>query len=141
MKDFFNIDKCSEIEVFNLVLNGKLNRFPKRFWSPPNGIVYATNILKHLIEDVLKWSDDEILVQYCVKIFRTYKLNGLLSEVFNSIPFDAINAVYPKKFKPYEFKLAKVPKNYWKSEKNVINAIKDVYECRVGTTRIVCVNL
>jgi len=126
-------DLCSEIEIFHMVLDGKLIRYPNGFWQPPNGIVYATNILRHLIEDILKWDDKEILDKFDAKIFREYKLNGMLSGVYNSSPFEAIDSVYPNKFVRWQFNL---PRGFWENDDNIIEAVKDVYNNILGVNRV-----
>lgn len=113
-----------DIEIFNMVLSGKLIRYPYSFWSGSDGRVRAINILKYLMENVLKWNDDDIIQKYNANIFGKYKIRGILSQVFNSSPFEALDAVYPNKFKIWQFR---VPNNYWKSDKNVIRAVKDIY--------------
>lgn len=124
-----NLDMCSEIEIFYLVLKRKLSKYPTGFWSPPDGIIYAINILKYLIENILEWGYEDIIKNFSAKIFIEYRLNGMLNCVFNSSPFEAINAVYPNKFKVWQFT---VPRGYWKKDENVINAIKFVYEEQIG---------
>lgn len=128
-----NLEMCSEIDIFYMVLNGELSKYPVGFWSPPDGIVYAINILKYLIEDILKWDDEEIIQKYNAKIFGKYKLNGMLKGVFNSSPFEALDAIYPNKFKRWQFV---VPRKYWENDENVIQAIKYVYEEQIGITNI-----
>ncbi len=39
-------------------------------------------------------------------------LGGMLQTLYNSSPYQAINALYPEKFKPWEFSV----KNYWTQE-------------------------
>lgn len=123
------MELCSDIEIFNYVFNGTLSKYPKGFWCPPDGIIYATNILKYLLEVILNWKHDDIIEKYDAKIFGKYKLNGMLSCVFNSSPFNAIDAVYPNVFKRWQFSL---PKGYWKDDENVVNAIRDIYENTLG---------
>lgn len=124
-----NLDMCSEIEIFYMVLKRKLSKYPTGFWSPPDGIIYAINILKYLIENILEWGYEDIIKNFSAKVFIEYRLNGMLSCVFNSSPFEAINAVYPNKFKVWQFT---VPRGYWENDENVINAVKFVYEEQIG---------
>lgn len=123
-----NLDMCSDIEIFHMVFNGELLKYPIGFWIQPDGIVHANNILKNLIENILKWDENDIIQNYDVNIFRKYRINGMLSEVFNSSPFEALNSIYPNKFKIWQFK---VPNNYWKNEKNVKDAIRWLFEERL----------
>lgn len=128
-----NIDLCSEIEIFNLVYERKITKYPRGFWQPPDGIVYSVNILKHLLENILQWNEEQIIKSFNASLFNKYKLNGMLTCVFDSSPFKAIDAVYPNRFKQWQFA---IPKGYWRNEENIINAIKEVYEEKLGITNI-----
>lgn len=123
-------EKYSEIEIFHMVLSGELKRYPNGFWVPPFGITYAVNILKYVIEDILKWNDNDIIEKYDINLFKKYKLRGLLANIFNNSPFEALNAVYPNRF--HAWQLNKKPLRYWKDEKNVIEVVKHVYEDELG---------
>ncbi|WP_304430930.1 hypothetical protein [Romboutsia ilealis] len=123
-------EKYSEIEIFHMVLSGELKRYPNGFWVPPFGITYAVNILKYVIEDILKWNDNDIIEKYDINLFKKYKLCGLLANIFNNSPFEALNAVYPNRF--HAWQLNKKPLRYWKDEKNVIEVVKHVYEDELG---------
>ena len=128
-------DSLSEIEIFHLVLDGVLPKYPNGIWSPPFGIDYATNILKYVIEDILKWNEDDILEKYDIYLFRKYKLNGMIAQVFNSSPFEALDAVYPNKFKRWQFYRAR---GCWKngSDDDIIKAVKEIYEEEFGIKNV-----
>ena len=100
-----------EIEVFDMVRKGELKRYPHSFWSLADGKIRAINILKYVLENILNWNDEDIVQNYDVNVFGKYKIRGILSRVFNNSPFEALNAVYPNKFKIWQFR---VPNNYWK---------------------------
>lgn len=122
-----------EIEIFNMVRNGELERYPHSFWSFSDGRKRAINILKYVLENILEWSDEDIIQNYGTNIFGKYKIRGILSRVFNGSPFEALNAVYPNRFKIWQFR---VPNNYWKDDDNVINAVKDIYGNILGVKSI-----
>lgn len=128
-----NIDLCSEIEVFYLVYERKIEKYPNGFWKPPDGIIYSINILKHLLENILQWNEEQIINNFNASLFNKYRLNGMLACVFESSPFKAIDAVYPDRFKQWQFNK---PKGYWENKENIINAVKDVYENQLGITDI-----
>lgn len=123
------IEEYDEIEIFNMVRSGELKRYPKYFWSGRDGRTRAINILKYVLECIVKWDYDDIIQNYNAKLFGQYKIRGILSRVFNASPFEALNAVYPNKFKRWQFK---VPDNYWKDDENIIEAIRDIYEGELG---------
>lgn len=84
------------------------------YWDNVGNGVLAT---KWLIEDVLHLSDEEIKEQLCAKLFIDNKLGGMLACCFEYSPYRAIQATYPNKFKPSDFKV--MPKNYWTKDKIV----------------------
>lgn len=130
------------VEVYDEVLSGKLMRFPSGFFSD-NGIVDMTNtcipIIKHLIEEILKWDDAQICQLLSREVFHNYKLSGMLSHYFNDSPYEAINAAYPDRFKPWEMQC--LPRNYW-NEKTSTEAVKWLIEEKLGwNEEQVCKNI
>lgn len=99
----------------------ELPKVPQTYWS----IKTATEAIKWMIEDKLKWSEKDIKEKYCLKTFKQFKLEGMLNQVFESSPFKAINMVYPGKFHEQDFN--HVPRNYWTKEK-AIKAIKVILD-------------
>lgn len=70
-----------------------------------------------MIEDKLKWTDEDIKKKYGYKTFTKYKLKSMLNMVFDCSPFKAINTTYPGKFKEKDFN--NVPINYWTKERAI----------------------
>ena len=64
-----------------------------------------------LIEEKLKWNDEDVKQKLSLNIFRQYSLTGMLNYLFNNSPYLAIDNAYPGKFKAWEF--SKVPNNFW----------------------------
>ena len=85
----------------------ELPSIPKKFWN----LETAKEATIWLIEEKLKWSDEDVKQKLSRKIFRENSLNGMLDYLFNNSPYRAIENAYPGKFKAWEF--AKVPKNFW----------------------------
>lgn len=79
-------------------------------WSDEN----IQGAIKWLIEDELKWNDEDIKTKLNAKTFNENDLYGLLSNHFKGSPFRAIDAVYPNKFKPWELK--QTPCYYWNKD-------------------------
>ena len=67
-----------------------------------------------LIEEKLKWNDDDIKEKLSANIFIQNSLGGMLTILFNNSPYLAIENAYPGKFKPWE--LPSVPKKFWNLE-------------------------
>lgn len=87
---------------------------PKKHWNKENALV-AT---KWLIEDKLKWNEEDIRKNLSVKTFKDNDLGGMLACSFSNSPYDAINNVYPNKFKPWELKNA--PMNFCNKETAIL---------------------
>ena len=85
----------------------ELPSVPKNFWN----LKTAGEATKWLIEEKLKWSDDDIKQKLSANIFIKNSLGGMLFILFNNSPYGAIENAYPGKFKPWEF--TQVPKNFW----------------------------
>ncbi|MFT5875939.1 MAG: hypothetical protein ACI8WT_004939 [Clostridium sp.] len=107
----YDLYKSSAIEIYKMVLRGDLKKFPAYFWQRPDADKNAMEITKYLLEEILKWSSNDIKKKLSQSIFVEHKLNGMLQQVYNQSPFEAFNAAYPNRFKSWE--LGCVPKNYW----------------------------
>jgi hypothetical protein len=117
-------DYLSSVEVYQLILAGKIKRFPAGTWNQPDSVEYAAEIVQYWIEHILEWSDEDIKKGLSAKLFNKHKLDGLLT-VFKDSPFYAIEAAYPGRFKEWE--LQKVPLGFWTKE-NGIKAVKWLIE-------------
>ena len=89
----------------------EFKQVPHNFWTKEK-IIEAT---KWLVEEKLKLSDEGLKEKLSRKIFTDNGLGGMLYNCFNDSPYQAINLVYPNKFKEWEFN--SVPKNFWTKEK------------------------
>jgi hypothetical protein len=106
------------IDVYKLVLCGKLKIFPMYFWEQPEALDNAEKIIKYMLEDYLGLDEKDIPKKISQKLFRDNKLHGMLMQVFEGSHFDAIKYVYPNKFKPWEMR--SVPKNFWCEETGIL---------------------
>ena len=109
------IDDIDIIEMYKDILIGDRKIFAKGVWQRPDAIPNAIKIIKYLIEEKLKLTDEEIKEQLSVNLFKDNKLHGMLQSCFNDSPYQAINTAYPNKFKEWEFKMT--PINFWSKEK------------------------
>lgn len=98
---------------------------PNKYWDN-NTAVDAT---QWLIEEKLKWDENEVKKYLNYNVFCDNKLNGMLSVVYNDSVFEALNSAYPNKYLPWE--LDSVPKNFWKNEDNVKDALKWLLEVKL----------
>ena len=85
-------------------------RVSKKFWNMET----AREATIWLIEEKLKWSDEDVRKKLSVNIFRINSLMWMLAILFNESPYRAIENAYPGKFKAWE--LPSVPRNFWNME-------------------------
>lgn len=80
----------SILEVYEMVLNKELNRFPRNFWDKQT----ATVCFKYVIEDKLKWSREETLENISVNFFYKYKLTSPFKHIWKHKLLNALNDLY-----------------------------------------------
>lgn len=126
--------------VYQMVLNGEIDRFPRYFWSMPENYDWASKCTRYLIEKVLKWDRGQICANFCSSILTKYKLMGMSRAVFGVNIFKTLDNAYPNEFMPWE--LQKCSKGYFDNEENRIKAVKWLIEDKLKWTREqVCENL
>ena len=103
------------VDVYILRKNGIIKRFPLGFFREDVNVDVSIELTKYLIEDVLKWTDEDICKKLSQKTFYENYLRSMLNTVFNASVYEAINATYPNRFNPWELK--HVPNNYWTKER------------------------
>jgi len=119
------MDGLSEIEIYKLILSGRKTRFPKYFWDCKESDIYAPKITKYLIENILNWDSNDVKEKLRKKTFYDYKLAGMISIMYDSSPYKAINAAYPERnYKPWDF--VNALNNYWQGEQGKENATKAI---------------
>lgn len=126
----------TEIEVYKKILTGELKRFPYGFWQGEDGKKNSIEVMRYLIEDVLKWSKEDVKKNLIVLTFKKYKLAGMLKSLYDQSPYLAIESLYPGEFKPYSLKNA--PKDYWNN-----NTVKEAIEtlmCEMELTKEIFVS-
>ena len=116
----------------------EVSSVPHNYWTLDNGII-AT---KWLIEERLKWTDEDIKEKISCKVFLENGLGGMLTQLFKSSCYRAINATYPERIKPWE--LTSTPLGYW-TIKTGIEATKWLIEEKLqwnddDIKKLTCVN-
>ena len=53
---------------------------------------------------IIKITDEEIKEQLSAKLFKDNNLYSMMNICFDNSPYQAINAAYPNRFKPDDFK-------------------------------------
>lgn len=87
---------------------------PNEFWNIEKG----TMAVKWLIEDRLKWSEQDIKDKLDKQIFIDNDLYGMIQRCFSASPYLAINSAYPGKYNPWELKTT--PSGYWTLDNGAI---------------------
>ena len=121
--DLTNMD---ETEIYQMLLDGKINRFPKNFIDCDEAKEYMPRIVRYLIEEVLKWDKETLKKNIRRRTFEDNKLGGMLAFYYRSSPYLAIVDAYGEDYiKPWD--LVNAPNSYWQGEdgkQNAINATK-----------------
>ena len=66
--------------------------------------------------------------------FKRYGLYGLLSNIFNGSPYQAINYMYPDKYKPWE--KCRPINSYWSDEEHIKDALHWLFEEKVNIDNV-----
>ncbi|MGV8167510.1 MAG: hypothetical protein ACLKAL_08685 [Alkaliphilus sp.] len=127
-----NLDCLPPEEIYQLLLHGKIKRFPLNFWNSQKAEERAAKVTIHLFEKVLQWNKEEIKERASRDIFVNHKLRTLLFLYRNS-PRELIQNAYPQKFKDWEFKKIRVSKGFWTKETG-IEATKWLFEEKLKWT-------
>lgn len=99
---------CFNGDSYNAINNAYPNKFkPWEFkkintnkWSKE----LANEATKWLIEEKLKLTDEEIKNKLSYKIFKENGLGSMLSVFYKGNPYNALNSIYPNKYKPWDLK-------------------------------------
>lgn len=108
------------VKIYRQVLDGTLDRFPRNFWKEE--YKSAPALVRYLIEEVLKWDEEDIKNNFTTFTLEQYKLAGLHKYVYKKNLFNVIDSAYPGRFKPWEMKFS--PRSYWRNLENCINATR-----------------
>lgn len=110
----YDLNNMEAIEIYKLVLSGKIKKFPRGFWMQPEAKDNAAKVTKYLLEDILHYTEDDIRTKVNGTTFADNKLRGMLNNVFGNSIYKCIDNAYPGKFKEWE--LSSTPKNFWNKE-------------------------
>ena len=104
-------------QVYKMVLKGNvIKKFPDGFWQRPEAKENAKECVVFMVENILKWDEEDIRKNLTKKTFQENKLSGMMNTLYNNSPYEAINDVYPNKFMPWE--LNNTPMKYWEDKSN-----------------------
>lgn len=118
-------------EVYQMVLDSRLTRFPMGFWSMPENYKYGELCTRYLVEVVMGWDLEIAKQRISLKVFQENKLNGMLAILYNSSPASAFIAAYPE-VNMWECKAT--PMNYW-NDATVRENLRRIYLDELRYTR------
>ncbi|MEK6927768.1 MAG: hypothetical protein AABX11_05030 [Nanoarchaeota archaeon] len=117
------------IKVFHDLLRKKFGKFYVRgkrgILSQRNSEKVANKIIQTSIEEVARIPKKDVPVKANSRFFRNLGLHVLLANFYQDSAMNAVQAVYPDEFQPWEFNRS--PLGYWSGDngaQNGINAIK-----------------
>jgi len=125
-----NLTNLNDIEIYELLLQGRIPNFPSGFWVNRNqeeARDVAIKLLRHLIENKLKLDKKEIKTVVSKKFMTKHKLHTA-SKLFGRSAIKYIMSCYPQEYEPWQFKNDKVPQSYWKNQDNRVNALKYLFQ-------------
>jgi hypothetical protein len=126
--DFISLDY---IDMYKLLLEGRIANFPSGFWvgrNPAEAREIAIKLLRYLIDEKLRFCDEDIRREVCKKFLTKYKLHTA-SKLFGRSAVRYTMAAFPEReLKPWQFQQDKVPISYWAKEENRVSAAKYVLE-------------
>lgn len=119
-------------DILELTYPGEFKQWELRcvgqiFWTKDKSI----EATKWLVEEKLKIPMDVLPATIKNSMFLENKLEKPMRLYYNQSPYNAIEAAYPNKFKPWQFK--KVPTGFW-SEDTRIEAIRWLVEEKLNFT-------
>lgn len=124
--------ELSDIAVYELVKSGAMV-YPSGFWDGVPGLTAAKKIVKYVFTDVLKWSINDIKTKATRQVFQDYKLDRMLTVVFDGSMYIALGEIYPelkewaeKLYQEYDFSEVSSHKRY--TEQELIDILQDKTE-------------
>lgn len=86
---------------------------------------YCHSVIKKELENFfykeLNWTEEEIISNLTLTIFKGKPINKLFKYHFNSSCFSMVDYLYPNKYKPWELKNS--PNKFWNDENNIKEAL------------------
>lgn len=127
----FNLYNLSDVEIYELLLNGRISSFPSGFWAnrtETEAKDTAIELLRYLINVKLKLNKEEVEAIVSKKFLTKYKLHTA-SKLFGRSAIKYVISSFPDTdYQPWKFKKDKVPQCYWTNEENRLNAVRYLFD-------------
>ena len=100
-----NYDKLVEISerpenspegLYQKILDGKVSKFPVKYWQKENSHESAARITRYAVERILHWDPIEVMLKLRFPVFKKLKLEGLYEILFQCDREQAIANAYPE---------------------------------------------
>lgn len=114
------ISRNKSVRIYKKVLAGEISRFPNGYWKHCKDKNDARYCARYMIEVVMNL-DEKSIYKLTKEHFKLYKLNLMLSEVYNWDVFELVDDVYPNRFCSWRFS---VQDGYWNKE-TLCSALKE----------------
>jgi hypothetical protein len=98
------------IDMYIAIKEGKQRSFPRGFWKGERGRENSRLIVRYLVENELDIEIQDIRKKLTRAYFYKAGLSGLLTSVYNTSVYQAVEDAYPGILKRWQFR---VPNNYW----------------------------
>jgi len=82
--------------LYQKILEGKVSKFPSKYWKRENCYESAAKITRYAIEQVLQWSPVEVMTMLNTPVFRELKLDGMFYVLFQFDREQVIVNAYPE---------------------------------------------
>jgi hypothetical protein len=74
----YNYATLNPIEIYELVRSRNIKTFPNHFFDCDESAIYAPQITRYLIENILNWTNNDIKEKLRKFTFRENHLGGLI---------------------------------------------------------------
>lgn len=108
------------VELYKEVLEGKRKKFPRGYWHDGAVKYRCREIGKYFFEEILKFKHEDVK-KLEFSLFRKYRLDGMLTYVFDEKIYNLLEFLYPGQFKPWE--LPRVPRKFWDKETAIMGVL------------------
>jgi len=94
------VELCKQTEnspegLYQKILDGKISRFPSKYWKRENSYDNAARIIRYVVDHILHWCPAEVMAKLSYSVFKELKLDGMLYVLFQADREQAISNAYP----------------------------------------------
>ena len=124
----YNYAELNPIEIYELVIRRNIKTFPNHFGNCDQSAIYAPQITRYLIENILNWTDEDIKKKLRKSTFRDNSLGGLICIKYNDSAF-ATKWLIEEKLKWSETEIIERLNQDVFKENNLLGMLKKAFNC------------